>query len=108
MGYGLTPGPVVGHVHAYRGRTSFDEGHLHRFEGISTRSVGGVDAHVHRLIGTTTFDDGHIHNYNITTGPGIPAGPGQHVHRYNGVTTLNGRPLHVHFMSGVTAPARND
>lgn len=107
MGYGI--GTILrGHVHAYEGRTSFDFGHLHSYQGTSSNAYGGVDSHTHILRGTTSLDAGHVHNYYAVSGPGIPAGPGMHTHRYYAVTTSNGRIPHVHRLRGITAPVRND
>lgn len=54
------------HSHYYSGITSFENGHIHGYEGITTLAPTGVP-HVHYIQGITTYDDGHVHTYWLTT-----------------------------------------
>lgn len=98
----------LGHVHSYDGRTSFNFGHIHQYKGVTSRNRGGLDGHTHFLGGKTSFNNGHLHFYQVVTGPGLPARPGFHVHRYYGITSTNGAGPHTHRYLGVTVPAKND
>lgn len=108
MGFGFNPSPQISHVHQYSTITSFNAGHTHRLSGTTGPTIRTRFSHIHFMQGTTTFNDGHVHFYRNYTGPAIPTGPNTHVHRFFGVTTVNGRFPHVHRYSGITAPARND
>ncbi|MBF7083234.1 hypothetical protein IT084_09635 [Desulfallas sp. Bu1-1] len=111
MGFGLLSALAprrTSHVHVYRNITSVNVRHLHRMGGVTGPTIGSGPGHVHRMAGTTTFYDGHTHKYATVTGPAIPVFPGVHVHRYQGVTTVNGKVPHTHRFSGITAPAPDD
>ncbi|MEW6183302.1 MAG: YmaF family protein [Bacillota bacterium] len=92
------------HVHDYSGVTSYDEGHVHGYSGTTTINIGIGLYHVHLMKGVTAFDEGHDHLYFFFTGPGIPLGPGRHIHGYDGKTTKAGRPPHTHRERGETGP----
>ena len=63
---------VDNHVHFFEGVTTFDDGHVHRYRGVTGGPIpipGGE--HYHIFSGVTSFDDGHSHSYYGKTGPGI-------------------------------------
>jgi len=86
------------HSHAFRGRTTFNDGHAPGYTGI-TRLAPDVPGHLHQMTGETTFADGHVHRYSLYTGPEIPV-DGGHTHYYQAVTSFNDG--HVHYLFGYT------
>ncbi|MFK2825205.1 YmaF family protein [Bacillus sp. B190/17] len=91
------------HVHEFRGVTSYDAGHSHRYAGTTEPAPRGVQ-HMHRYFTFTSMDDGHYHRIAGTTGPAIPLPGGGHYHEFNGVTTVDGFNPHRHRYSGRTSP----
>ncbi|WP_245920922.1 YmaF family protein [Melghirimyces profundicolus] len=54
------------HVHEYRGTTTFDDGHVHHFHGITGPPIPLPNgSHYHEIQGTTTTagDTPHTHHY---------------------------------------------
>lgn len=94
--------PVPAHVHEYRGVTSFNAGHDHRYAGITEPAPSGVQ-HTHRYFTFTSVDDQHQHEIRGVTGPAIPLPNGGHYHEFSGVTTVNGMNPHRHNYSGRTS-----
>ncbi len=90
------------HTHAFRGVTSFDVGHNHRYAGTTTPAPSGVQ-HRHRFFTVTSFDDNHDHVIRGTTGPAIQLPSGGHIHQFSGFTTVNGAIPHTHRFSGRTS-----
>jgi len=90
------------HVHEFRGATTFDMGHNHRFTGRTEPAPSGVQ-HTHRYFTFTTIDDGHTHQIRGITGPAIPLPGGGHYHEFSGVTTVGGLMPHSHRYSGRTS-----
>jgi hypothetical protein len=90
------------HVHEFGGVTSFDAGHRHGYEGTTEPAPSGVP-HTHRYHTITSFDDGHRHEIRGVTGPAISVAGGGHIHRFEGVTSVDGDPLHEHSYSGRTS-----
>lgn len=90
------------HTHEFKGTTSFDEGHSHRYAGITEPAPSGVQ-HNHRYFTFTTFDDSHRHQIRGITGPAISLPNGGHYHEFNGVTTVDGTTPHRHMYSGRTS-----
>jgi len=86
------------HSHFYNGRTTLNDGHVHRYSGV-TSSDPDVPGHIHYMVGETTFDDGHIHRYTLQTSPGI-AVDGGHTHYYQASTSFEDG--HIHYMYGYT------
>ncbi len=93
------------HVHEYRNKTSVDDRHKHRMEGITGPAVRVGNTHIHYLCGSTSFDDGHRHLYTDYTGPAIETRDNSHVHEYRDYVAHAGKPLHVHKYSDKTGPA---
>ncbi|HHW44454.1 MAG TPA: hypothetical protein GXX25_11740 [Desulfotomaculum sp.] len=91
------------HVHFFSGETSYEYGHLHRYQGYTGPAVGQGLAHTHRIRVITTVELGHDHLIDVETGPGI-ATAGGHVHEFRGVTSISGRPPHSHRFRNVTGP----
>lgn len=86
------------HTHQFRGVTTYVNGHLHLFSGVSSASPD-IRGHTHTVAGTTTTDSGHSHSYNLTTKTPTYVNAG-HYHYYEGDTNItNG---HDHPMSGTT------
>ncbi|MNB68582.1 YmaF family protein [compost metagenome] len=91
--------PVV-HTHPFSGVTSYDDGHDHKYAGVTEPAPSGVP-HVHRYFSITSIDQGHTHVIQGITGPAIPV-PGGHIHHFEGVTTISGIRPHSHDYKGVT------
>lgn len=90
------------HTHEFRGVTSFDVGHSHRYAGTTEPAPSGVQ-HTHRFFTFTSVDDRHRHEIRGVTGPAIPLSNGGHYHQFRGVTTVNGSNPHRHRYSGRTS-----
>ncbi|WP_188800903.1 YmaF family protein [Sporolactobacillus putidus] len=91
------------HVHEFRGVTSFDVGHAHKYAGTTEPAPSGVP-HTHRYFTFTSVDDGHRHEIRGVTGPAIPLPGGGHYHEFRGTTTVSGATPHTHKYSGKTSP----
>jgi hypothetical protein len=89
------------HVHPFKGITSFDAGHRHKYAGKTEPAPSGIP-HTHRYFAVTTFDDGHTHVLKGRTGADIPVPGGGHIHYFEGVTTVDGDPPHTHIYKGET------
>ncbi len=87
------------HSHSFAGRTSFNDGHTHDYQGV-TSSVKDFPGHTHIMSGETSLDDGHTHLYRSSTGPAIYVGD-KHYHMYSGVTLVADR--HTHDYRGATS-----
>lgn len=90
------------HTHQFKGVTSFDVGHNHRYAGTTEPAPSGVQ-HTHRYFTFTTFDDEHKHSIRGVTGPAIASSGGGHFHEFSGVTTVDGAIPHRHKYSGRTS-----
>lgn len=90
------------HVHNFKGVTSYDVGHSHRYVGTTAPAPSGVQ-HTHVYHTTTSFDDGHSHIISGRTGPAVPLPNGGHYHAFEGVTTVNGATPHTHRYAGRTS-----
>lgn len=90
------------HIHHFRGDTSFDVGHKHRYAGTTEPAPSGVQ-HSHRYFTFTTFDAGHKHVIKGVTGPAVPLLGGGHYHEFSGITTVDGVTPHRHKYSGRTS-----
>ena len=88
------------HDHSYSGVTSFNAGHIHRYEGRTT-FVPDRKGHIHYLKGITTFNDGHVHGYSISTSVDFPAPGGDHYHVFRTIA----RPVrrHIHLIRDITS-----
>lgn len=91
----------VYHVHPFSGVTSYDDGHVHRYMGVTEPAPTGVP-HVHRYFTVTTVDQGHTHAIQGVTGPAVDLPGGGHVHYFEGTTTVNGMRPHTHQYKGTT------
>jgi hypothetical protein len=58
------------HTHEFKGVTSFDVGHNHRYAGTTEPAPSGVQ-HTHRYFTFTSIDDRHRHQIRGITGPAI-------------------------------------
>ena len=76
--------PPVMHSHRFKGVTTYVDGHLHLFSGISSVSPN-VPGHRHFITGITTFNFAHSHPYNLITD-----------------TQTNVDSAHYHFYAGNT------
>ncbi|WP_394239367.1 YmaF family protein [Niallia oryzisoli] len=90
------------HVHEFRGITSFDDGHSHRYAGKTEPAPSGVQ-HTHRYFTFTSIDNQHHHQIQGVTGPAIPLPGGGHYHEFSGFTTVSGMRPHSHRYSGRTS-----
>jgi len=86
------------HSHYFRGVTSYNDGHIHRYSG-TTSQDRDTPGHVHTMTGETTFEDGHVHSYSLMTGAPIPVANG-HTHYYKAATAFNDG--HTHNLTGYT------
>ncbi|MDQ0341070.1 hypothetical protein J2S00_003914 [Caldalkalibacillus uzonensis] len=90
------------HTHQFKGVTSFDVGHNHRYAGTTEPAPSGIQ-HRHRYFTFTSFDEGHRHVIRGVTGPAIPLPNGGHYHEFSGVTTVSGAIRHTHRYRGITS-----
>ena len=90
------------HVHEFRGVTSYDVGHNHRYAGTTEPAPSGVQ-HTHRYFTFTSIDDRHRHQIHGVTGPAIPLPNGGHYHEFSGYTTVDGSIPHKHSYGGRTS-----
>jgi len=67
------------HSHRFMGRTTFNDGHVHGYSGMTSLNPN-IPGHMHYITGETTFEDGHIHRYSLQTGPSITV--------YGGIYTI--------------------
>lgn len=91
------------HTHEFKGITTFDVGHDHRFMGKTEPAPSGVQ-HNHRYCTFTSFDAEHKHVIRGVTGPAIFLPDGRHYHKFCGVTTVDGEIPHRHQYEGCTCP----
>ncbi|KPV55177.1 hypothetical protein QJ48_34600 [Paenibacillus sp. A3] len=89
------------HVHPFSGATTYDDGHLHYYAGMTEPAPSGP-RHVHGYYAVTSFNDGHTHTMRGATGPAIPLSGGGHYHYFEGYTTVNGARPHAHAYRGNT------
>lgn len=90
------------HTHEFKGVTSFDVGHDHRYAGRTEPAPSGVQ-HRHRFFTVTSFDANHKHVIRGITGPAIECPDGRHFHKFSGFTTVDGDTPHRHRFSGRTS-----
>ena len=91
------------HSHYYSGKTSFNDGHRHKFKGETSSAPTGVP-HVHYIVGYTTHEDGHRHYYAIQTSPDYDV-EGGHIHYISGITYISRGYIsqeHYHYMNSDT------
>ncbi|MFZ5974773.1 MAG: YmaF family protein [Bacillota bacterium] len=74
------------HTHAFKGVTTYIDGHLHLFSGVSSASPD-VPGHTHYITGTTTISNGHSHSFNLITHTQTNVNSG-HYHYYQGDTAI--------------------
>jgi hypothetical protein len=90
------------HTHEFKGVTSFNVGHDHRYAGTTKPAPSGIQ-HTHRYTTFTTFDAEHRHVIRGITGPAIPLPGGGHYHEFSGVTPVDGATPHRHRYEGRTS-----
>jgi hypothetical protein len=90
------------HTHEFKGNTSFDDGHRHRYAGTTEPAPSGIQ-HTHKYFTFTSVDNRHNHQIRGITGPAIPLGSGGHFHEFSGFTTVDGTTPHRHRYSGRTS-----
>lgn len=88
------------HSHSYSGATTYNQGHIHHYGGITSKAPTGVP-HDHGMRGVTTFNNGHEHNYVTETSPAINLPDGRHYHYFR--TRVELADGHIHYMSGYTS-----
>lgn len=88
------------HSHSYSGATTYNQGHIHHYGGITSKAQSGVP-HKHSMRGITTFTDGHEHNYVTETSPAMNLEDGRHYHYFR--TSVKLADGHIHYMSGYTS-----
>jgi len=89
------------HRHPFSGTTSYDDGHVHEYVGITEAAPTGVP-HVHRYHTVTARNDGHTHVIDGVTGPAVDLPSGGHIHYFEGYTTVSGLRPHRHYYRGAT------
>lgn len=92
------------HAHNYYGGTSYDDGHMHLYQGTTTPAPGGP-SHTHHISVRTTTEQMHNHLMDVETGLPIPVQLG-HVHYFTGITSVNGIRPHSHHFGNVTSPSK--
>jgi hypothetical protein len=93
--------PALFHAHAFKGVTTYEDGHLHLYSGVSSASPN-APGHTHIIRGQTTINGGHTHGYFIISeGPTyVDRAHYKHYHYYEGNTfTVMG---HRHGISETT------
>lgn len=88
------------HSHSYFGQTTFNDGHIHHFAGVTSKEASGVP-HIHSMEGETTYNNEHEHSYSTKTGPVIPVPSGGHMHCYT--TRVEYEDGHIHYIQGYTS-----
>ncbi|MEK8126640.1 YmaF family protein [Paenibacillus filicis] len=94
-------GRPVYHVHPFSGVTSYDDGHVHQYVGLTEPAPFGVP-HVHQYYTVTSVNNDHKHVIQGVTGPAIAMPRGGHIHYFEGFTTVNGMRPHRHHYQGAT------
>jgi hypothetical protein len=87
------------HSHSYFGMTTYQDGHIHHYGGITSNEESGVP-HTHTFEGETTYKDDHDHKYETRTGLSIMV-PGGHTHYFQTKTEMEDG--HIHYMYGYTS-----
>lgn len=88
------------HSHAYSGSTTYNDGHVHNYGGVTGKAKSGVP-HCHYMEGITTYYEDHEHEYCTKTGPAIHLENGLHYHYFETrVTFVDG---HIHYIYGFTS-----
>lgn len=90
------------HIHHFRGITSFDAGHDHRYSGMTEPAPSSIQ-HTHRYFTFTSVDERHRHQIRGVTGPAIPLPGGGHYHEFQGTTSVDGAIPHRHRYRGRTS-----
>ncbi|RXM57327.1 YmaF family protein [Clostridium tetani] len=88
------------HSHSYSGTTTYNDGHIHHYGGVTDKALSGVP-HTHCIKGVTTFNDCHEHSYVTRTGPAINLACGCHYHYFE--TKVKFVDGHIHCISGCTS-----
>lgn len=88
------------HSHSYCGITTYDEGHIHNYGGITDKAPSGVP-HTHSMKGKTTYNFDHDHDYESRTGSAIMLPNGLHYHYFE--TRVKLADGHIHYISGCTS-----
>lgn len=84
------------HSHSFSGATTYDNGHIHHYGGVTTKATSGVP-HAHNMEGKTSY----YTKYTTRTGPAIQIQDGRHYHRFETrVEIANG---HIHYIQGFTS-----
>lgn len=88
------------HSHSYSGATTYNDGHIHHYGGVTDKALSGVP-HNHCMKGITTFNDNHEHSYVTKTGPAIILPRGYHYHYFE--TKVKLADGHIHYIYGCTS-----
>ncbi len=88
------------HSHSYSGKTTYNQGHIHHYGGVTSKSPSGVP-HNHGMKGITTFHNDHDHSYITKTGPAINLPDGRHYHYFE--TRVDRKDGHIHYICGFTS-----
>lgn len=93
------------HVHAFAGTTSVVDDHAHEYAGVTAPAMSGVP-HTHEYFAQTSFTDGHTHMIRGRTSDAVPLPGGDHMHYFQGYTTVDGLHPHAHAYQGRTSGER--
>ncbi|MHC1682548.1 MAG: YmaF family protein [Clostridiaceae bacterium] len=88
------------HSHSFSGTTTYDQGHIHHYGGVTSIEEGGVP-HVHEIEDFTTYNRGHQHPYTTRTGPAIYLPNGLHYHVIQTRVKLVNN--HIHYIRDYTS-----
>lgn len=91
---------MLQHSHSYSGVTTYNQGHVHHYGGVTCKAPSGVP-HCHKMNGITTFNNGHEHKYVTETGPAMNLPNGCHYHCFR--TRVECEDGHIHYISGYTS-----
>jgi len=86
------------HNHEFQGSTLINDGHNHRFAGVTFQAIVLANGkHKHRFWTNADFYEDHIHHVKGITGVNIPIGTkGRHIHFVVLQTTLDDGHRHTY------------
>lgn len=88
------------HSHSFSGSTTYEQGHIHHYGGITDKETSGVP-HIHHIEEITTYNNEHSHPYSTRTGPAIYLPNGSHYHLFQTRVKLVNN--HIHYIRGYTS-----
>lgn len=79
---------IKSHTHKFEGKTTFDDGHIHKYRQNTIKAIPRRGGHIHSYEGATTFNDRHNRNCrDYTSG---------HIHLLKEITSSNNEHVHLY------------